>query len=213
MGLNISNITKKHYIIIVAIAVLLVAIFLISSCDKISNFSNQNNFSILNSQNTVIESNISDSIYIPPAANEKAMKEIEEEEHATERQFDDLPVPAKNSFTISDKNFLTEIYNVKKYIQLYKDKTITVEGMFAIWTSADETIKSPIVYRNGPNEYINDSFAGFLLNDLKNQTFEIDDWVKVVGKPFLYEEKYLFLNVESIEKLPDNKRGAEFSAN
>ena len=78
-----------------------------------------------------------------------------------------------------------------------------------------------MVYRDGPNDHNNDIIGGFFLDNLKSENISIDDWIQVIGKPYIerkidkdgVEHKYLFLQVRNIDILPENKRGNEFVLN
>ena len=90
--------------------------------------------------------------------------------------------------------------------------------MFATYSSWDDSFKANLVYRNGPNDFNNDIWAGFFLDDLKGQQIQIDDWIRVEGMPYIQKVKdtegteyeYLFLNVNNIAVLPNSRRGLEF---
>lgn len=184
-----------------------IIILMLSSCSK------QNT-------NIIEETSIEETLSIMKAPNEGLIgKNIDEKVELVEKKnriYEDLEVPTSNIIEIGEKNYLTRINNIKNKINLYKDKTIVVEGMFATFSSWDESFKGDLVYRSGPNDFLNDIWAGFFLDDLKNQDLKVDDWIKVKGKPYIYSVKdtegtnydYLFLAVESIEKLEN--RGSEF---
>lgn len=170
----------------------------------------------------LIEFNENETFVIPKAANEEISEkllrnEIEIEER-TYRTFEDLPLDERNVIEIDEKKFLTKIDNIKRKIDYYKNKTIVVEGMFATYTSWDDTFKGNLVYRNGPNDFNNDIWGGFFLDDLRGNEIQIDDWIKVEGTPYIYETKdsegteyeYLFLKVKDITIMPNHKRGLEF---
>ena len=163
-----------------------------------------------------------ETLTIPKAANyeisEKLLKNETEIEERTDRIYQDMPIENTSIVEIDEKKFLTKIDNIKRKIDQYKDKTIVVEGMFATYSSWDDSFKANLVYRNGPNDFNNDIWAGFFLDDLKGQQIQIDDWIRVEGMPYIQKVKdtegteyeYLFLNVNNIAVLPNSRRGLEF---
>lgn len=153
------------------------------------------------------------------AINKEESKIIVEER--LDRTFEDLPIDEEDIVEIEEKQFLTKINNIKNKIDEYKNKLIVVEGMFATYSSWDESFKGNLVYRNGPNDFNNDIWGGFFLNDIKGSQVKIDDWIRVVGKPYIYTTKdtegetyeYLFLDVQDITVLDENERGLELVNN
>lgn len=153
------------------------------------------------------------------AINKEVSKIIVEER--LDRTFEDLPIDEEDIVEIEEKQFLTKINNIKNKIDEYKNKLIVVEGMFATYSSWDESFKGNLVYRNGPNDFNNDIWGGFFLNDTKGSQVKIDDWIRVVGKPYIYTTKdtegetyeYLFLDVQDITILDENERGLELVNN
>ena len=153
------------------------------------------------------------------AINKEESKIIVEER--LDRTFEDLPIDEEDIVEIEEKQFLTKINNIKNKIDEYKNKLIVVEGMFATYSSWDESFKGNLVYRNGPNDFNNDIWGGFFLNDTKGSQVKIDDWIRVVGKPYIYTTKdtegetyeYLFLDVQDITVLDENERGLELVNN
>ena len=111
---------------------------------------------------------------------------------------------------IGEKMFITQINEIYYNFESYKDKTIVVEGMYALFYNFDGTENIPAVYRNGPGCCGNDGWGGFFLKydgDLPQD----NDWIKVTGTPILLSNGYyddLYLDVTNIEVLTD--RGAEF---
>ena len=94
--------------------------------------------------------------------------------------------------------------------------------MYGTYISHDNSLTHPIVYRNGPGCCGNDDYDGFLLINVENaytgdEPLRLNDWIKVVGTPFMHEhtnnkgenEEYLFLIATSIEKMDLKSRGAE----
>ncbi|WP_262428359.1 TIGR03943 family putative permease subunit [Paratissierella segnis] len=113
---------------------------------------------------------------------------------------------------IGEKMFLTQINDIYFNFDDYKDKTIVVEGIYALFYSWDGNETTPVVYRNGPGCCGNDGWGGFLLKYDGNFPNE-NDWIRVTGTPELVTEEYytdLYLNVSSIEV--KTERGAEFVA-
>ena len=167
--------------------------------------------------------NINHETHIPIAKNYYAMEEKDDSviiESREDRIFRDIPTPV-GDITIDDSMFLTQINNIYRKIDEYADKIITVEGMFGHYKEWDGSFESFMVYRDGPNDHNNDIIGGFFLDNLKNENISIDDWIQVVGKPYIerkidkdgVEHKYLFLQVRNIDILPENKRGNEFVLN
>lgn len=200
----LKNILKKNKNFIYLIIVLNV----LCSC-KISNLNNQNK--------------LENKLIIPTPKNQYIIdKQLSNSvlERRTERKYENLPTPYSNVVVIDDAFYLTKIDNIKKKIKEYESKLVVVEGMFGKYYSWDESFKGNIVYKNGPNEYYNDIWGGFFLNDLKNENIEIDDYITVTGHPYIYkttdsegtEYEYLFLDVVSIEKNLKN-RGSEYVNN
>ena len=166
---------------------------------------------------------VEETTYVPLAKNYYAINEVDDsivEDVRGYRIYNDLPTP-NSDITISEDWFLTQIDNIYRKIDEYADKTITVEGMFGHYKEWDGSFESYMVYRNGPNDYNNDIFGGFFINNLKGENISIDDWIQVVGKPYVerkldsdgVEHKYLFLQVKNLQIMPENKRGAEFVVN
>lgn len=154
------------------------------------------------------------------AINKSKTEDIIVEERQ-DRIFEDLPIDDTEIVLIEEKTYLTKIANIKAKIDEYKDKTIVVEGMYATYSSWDDTFKASLVYRNGPNDFNNDIWGGFFLNDLKGQDLKIDDWIRVIGKPYVFTTKdsegidyeYLYLDVQEIQILPEKERGIELVNN
>ena len=117
---------------------------------------------------------------------------------------------------IGEKQFLTKIHYIYDNVEAFKNSTIIIEGMYGQYKSWDETFTAPMVYRNGPVEHGDDQYGGFFLENAP-ETLQINDWIKVVGKPYMYEhtdsegekQYFLFLSVEKVEVLPLKDRKAE----
>ena len=163
------------------------------------------------------------SIAVP--ANDFAISNMKKEtvivEERTDRVFDELPVDDGPIVLIDEKQYLTKIANIKSKIDEYKDKIIVVEGMYATYSSWDDSFTGSLVYRNGPNDFNNDIWGGFFLDNLKEQDVKIDDWIRVIGTPYIYkttdtegtEYEYLFLNVQELQILTEKERGVELVNN
>lgn len=163
------------------------------------------------------------SIAVP--ANEYAINNMKKEsviiEERKDRIYDDLPVDDGPVVQIDEKQFLTKIANIKSKIDEYKDKIIVVEGMYATYSSWDDSFQGSLVYRNGPNDFNNDIWGGFFLDNLKEQDVQIDDWIQVIGTPYIYstedsegnEYDYLYLNVQELHILTEKERGLELVNN
>lgn len=110
---------------------------------------------------------------------------------------------------IKEKMFIAQINDIFTNFDLYKDKTIIVEGMFTYFNTMDGG-QVPVVYRKGPGCCGNDGWGGFLLRydgELPND----NDWIRVVGRPVLEQKgKYnaLYLVVSDLQV--KEERGAEF---
>lgn len=167
-----------------------------------------------------------ETIYIPEPANKYAVdKETEvetiEPTEAHRPYPEDYSIKPSKEITIGEKEFLTRINYIYKHIDLFENSDIIIEGMYGLYTSWDETFTSPMVYRNGPGEYGDDQYSGFYLANIENMDLYIDDWLKVKGKPYIYEhtdsegevQKFLFLNVETCEVLTTKERKAEMVNN
>lgn len=111
---------------------------------------------------------------------------------------------------IKEKMFLTQINDIYYNYDDYKDKKIVVEGMFALFESADGKSRSPVVFRYGPGCCSNDGWGGFLL-DYKDNQPATKDWIRVVGTPEIRDSTLglpeLYLKVETLEV--KTKRGLE----
>ena len=163
------------------------------------------------------------SIAVP--ANDFAISKMKKEsvivEERADRVFDELPVDDGPIVLIEEKQYLTKIANIKAKIDEYKDKIIVVEGMYATYSSWDDSFEGSLVYRNGPNDFNNDIWGGFFLDDLKGADVRIDDWIRVMGTPYVYatedsegnEYEYLFLNVQELQVLSEKERGLELVNN
>lgn len=111
---------------------------------------------------------------------------------------------------IGEKMFLTQINDIYFNFDTYKDKTIVVEGMYALLYSMNGDERIPAVYRRGPGCCGNDGWGGFLLK-YDGDFPEENEWICVTGTPELEKDGYfvnLYLNVSSIEV--KEERGAEF---
>lgn len=125
---------------------------------------------------------------------------------------DEVKRPEKGAevLEIREKMFLTQIDDMYFNFDLYKDKTIVVEGMYTELYAWDETEKVPAVYRRGPGCCGNDGWGGFLLNYDGEYPVE-NAWIRVTGTPEMKKNGHyldLYLNVISIEE--KTERGAEF---
>ena len=154
------------------------------------------------------------------------MQEITEEEKVEETSAEH-PYQVYNfvypkNINIGQDKFLTQINTIRKNIEKFTESVVTLEGMYGMYISHDNSMTHPIVYRNGPGCCGNDDYDGFLLINVENayqgaEPLRLNDWIKVVGTPFIHEhtnnvgenEEYLFLIATSIEKLDLKSRGAE----
>lgn len=153
-------------------------------------------------------------------------------------EYDSINVNDGDTLVIGEKLFLTQINDIYNNFSRYDGKTIVVEGMLGNYTEWDNSMSNAVVYRSGPGCCGNDGWGGFYLTDMTYKTsddgngilynydktgedIEIDDWIRVTGKPALYEGKdtegvshtYLFLDVEKLENYKDKNRGAEYVPN
>lgn len=179
-------------------------------------------------------------IDIPVPANKGAIeaeaKEKEENETKASHDYDTSKLNNdNNTIVIGEKLYLTQIDDIYNNFQRYVDKTIVVEGMLGNFTEWDDSFSNPVVFRNGPGCCGNDGWGGFFLSDMEvkangesylysykgEEDIELDDWIKVTGKPELYQgtdtegtkKYYLFLAVDKIENFKDNHRGADYVPN
>ena len=162
------------------------------------------------------------SNYIPEAANQFALdKETEVETNEPTKAHRNWPSnfklnPAKE-IAIGEKQYLTKINYIYNNIDQFLESTIIIEGMYGQYTSWDGTFKSPMVYRNGPAEHGDDQYGGFYLVNINEQAYTLNDWIRVEGKPFMYDhtdtdgeiQHFLFLNVEKIDILTVKDRKPE----
>lgn len=164
--------------------------------------------------------------YVPEPANQFAVdKETEtlpvEETNERHKYPEDFIIKPEKEISIDTNQFLTKINYVRNNIDKFTDTVIKIEGMYGRYKSWDETFDYPMVYRNGPGCCANDVYDGFYLVNINQNEFELDDWIKVKGKPFLYDHtdsegtvtKYLFLVVEEIKKGTLKERKAEMVNN
>lgn len=111
---------------------------------------------------------------------------------------------------INERIYLTQINDINLNFDIYKDKTIVVEGMFTLGYNQKDDKDIPMVYRRAPGCCGDDGWGGFFLK-FKGKLPKDNDWIRVTGKPELVNNGYfddLYLNVTNIEVL--DKRGAEF---
>ena len=161
-------------------------------------------------------------LYIPEAANQYAYdKETEietlEPTKAHRNWASNLNLNPNSEVVIGEKQFLTRIHYIYNNIDLFQNTNIVVEGMYGKYKSWDGTFESPMVYRNGPAEHGDDQYGGFFLTNIDESAYNINDWIKVLGKPYIYEnidsegenQYFLCLNVEKIEVLSLKDRKAE----
>lgn len=167
-----------------------------------------------------------ESLFIPVPANQFAMdKETEVETIEPTKAHREYPEDFRLSpdleIVIGEKQFLTKINYIYNNIEKFQNSDIIVEGMYGLYKSWDGTFEFPMVYRNGPAEHGDDQYAGFYLVNINQELYKIDDWIRVKGKPFMYEhtdsenelQKFLFLLVEQVDVLPLKERKAEMMNN
>lgn len=170
--------------------------------------------------------NESESIFTVEPANQFAVdKETEVETIEPTKAHREYPADFKlvpdTEVVIGERQFLTKINYIYNNIEKFENSSIVVEGMYGMYKSWDETFVFPIVYRNGPAEYGDDQYGGFYLVNINQELYHLNDWIKVKGKPFIYDhtdsegelQKYLFLVVENIEVLSLKERKAEMVNN
>ena len=161
-------------------------------------------------------------LYIPEAANQYAYdKETEietlEPTKAHRNWASNLNLNPNSEVVIGEKQFLTRIHYIYNNIDLFQNTNIVVEGMYGKYKSWDGTFESPMVYRNGPAEHGDDQYGGFFLTNIDESAYNINDWIKVLGKPYIYEnidsegenQYFLCLNVEKIEVLSLKSRNGK----
>lgn len=111
---------------------------------------------------------------------------------------------------IGEKLFITQINDMYYNFQDYADKTIIVEGMYALFVNG-EGGSYPGVYRLGPGCCGNDGWGGFMLY-YDGELPQENDWIRVTGTPELVKDEKgyssLFLHVSSLVIM--DERGAEF---
>lgn len=164
--------------------------------------------------------------FMPEPANQFAMdKETEVETLEPTKAHREYPADFKlapdTEIVIGEKQFLTKINYIFNNIEKFENSSIIVEGMYGIYKSWDETFTFPIVYRNGPAEYGDDQYGGFYLVNINQDLYHLNDWIKVKGKPFIYEhtdsegevQKFLFLVAENVEVMTLKDRKAEMVNN
>ena len=168
----------------------------------------------------------STEIFMVEPANQFAVdKETEVETIEPTKAHREYPADFKltpdTEVVIGERQFLTKINYIYNNIDKFTNSSIIVEGMYGMYKSWDETFVFPIVYRNGPAEYGDDQYGGFYLVNINQDMYHLNDWIKVKGKPFIYEhtdsegelQKFLFLVVENIDVLTLKERKAEMVNN
>lgn len=116
-----------------------------------------------------------------------------------------------DTLEISEKMFLTQINDIYNNFDLYKDKTVIVEGIYEEFVSGDETETVPVVFRYGPGCCGNDGWGGFLLH-YDGEFPPVDSWVRVTGTPELvtseagYTDLYLIVGSLVVKE----ERGEEY---
>lgn len=150
---------------------------------------------------------------------EKKKEEVKEELKREPREISSVSEPVsldtnteneENILVIGPKMYLAQIEDIYYNFDNYKDKTIVIEGMYALFYNRDGLLCVPTVYRKGPGCCGNDGWGGFFMK-YGGEYPEIDSWIKVTGTPELVIDGYfreLYLNVISIEVMPE--RGEEF---
>lgn len=124
-----------------------------------------------------------------------------------------IEIPEGDILEIKEKMFITQINDIYFNFESYKDKTIIVEGMFTYLASYLDDSKFPAVYRLGPGCCGNDGWGGFML-DWNGKYPELEEWIRVVGKPVIKQYKGyqdLYLKVLSLEV--KQERGKSFVMN
>lgn len=193
------NFSIKKVIVLVSIALIFAAIIL-SSCEmKIEKM----------------------DAYIPEPANQFAVDKQTEtskiEETKAHHVYKEIDLPAKSEIVIGNTEFLTKINHIKNHIDDYKDSVVVIEGMYGLYTSWDKTFELPMVYRNGPGCCGDDQYDGFFLVNIDQSQYEIDDWIRVSGVPYMYDhvdsegevQKFPYILTQNIEVLPLKDRKAE----
>lgn len=180
-------------------------------------------YSCNDSKDTVNET---ETIFMVEPANKYAIdKETEietlEPTKAKREYPEDFVLNPDTEVAIGEKQFLTKINYIYNHIDKFANSSIIVEGMYGIYKSWDETFEFPMVYRNGPAEHGDDQYGGFYLVNINQEMYHLNDWIKVKGKPFIYEhtdsegevQKFLFLVVEQIDIMTLKDRKAEMVNN
>ncbi len=155
------------------------------------------------------------------AIDKETMVETQEPTKAHREYPADFKLSPDLEVVIGEKQYLTKINYIYNNIDKFANSSIIVEGMYGWYKSWDDTFEFPMVYRNGPGEYGDDQYGGFYMVNINQDAYHLNDWIRVKGKPFMYEhtdsesevQKYLFLVVEQIEILPLKERKAEMVNN
>ena len=179
----------------------------------------------LSCSENVIDGESATIFSVEPANQFAADKETEVETIEPTKAHREYPADFKlfpdTEIVIGERQFLTKINYIFNNIELFANSSIVVEGMYGLYKSWDESFVFPMVYRNGPAEYGDDQYGGFYLVNINQDFYHLNDWIKVKGKPFIYEhtdsegelQKFLFLVVESIDVLTLKDRKAEMVNN
>ncbi len=171
--------------------IILISLIFLVGCKN----SNNNNLSNNNTTEEVITELSTESEFITDV------------ETLTQRQ---QPNIEGEEVVIKEKLFITQIEDIYYNFDMYKDKKIVLEGMYALFYNQEGVKNINAVYRKAPGCCGNDGWAGFFLK-YDGEYPKENDWIRVVGTPEIVkngEFSDLYLNVESIEVL--DKRGEEF---
>ena len=191
------------------LSIVAICIAMLLSCSRVSNLSDNDTVAFM----------------VEPANQFAVDKETEvetlEPTKAHREYPEDFKLMPDTEVVIGEKQFLTKINYIFNNIDKFANSSIIVEGMYGLYKSWDETFVFPIVYRNGPAEYGDDQYGGFYLVNINQDLYHLNDWLKVKGKPFVYEhtdsegelQKFLFLVVENIEVMTLKDRKAEMVNN
>lgn len=154
------------------------------------------------------------SAQAPTEANAQAQTAPEGSDASADHADANNPMPESDADTlvIRERMFLSQVTDIYQNYEVYSDKTIVLEGMFAMFYDDDGAKTQPAVYRGAPGCCGNDGWAGFRLVDTDALTLPAEnDWIRVTGT-LTQREKNGYIGVylvpSAIEVL--DVRGAEF---
>ncbi len=199
---------KRHLKII---GLMLAIVFLFASCgddkgnteklDSSSKDKVQKEDSMENSDDESLENEEDDNLDSPIDIEDEELPDKEDEE-LTNPEDEEI-------IEIREKVFIQQINDIYFSYEDYEGKKIVLEGMFEYFESYDGEEVEPVVYRNGPGCCGNDAVVYFIL-EYDGVFPSPNDWIRVLGKPYIRNTRYGDLLCLKVEKLEiKSERGLE----